>query len=255
METWARLAEIEFRLRTAARPEGALRGDGWFAALSGQDHGELNVCGISPVGTTTTAVDLAAAIGDLPAVVFTSQHVAADVRDVLIGVGFEAAMTPEPLMHVASCPLPVAGPFRAAPATTAEVGYALRLTSEAHHVDERMLTASIGVAAAAGAAEPWLAWDNSEPVSVVWLVPCGDTLGVTEMMTPARHQRRGAGRALLTAALAARWTPKTDGALLLSTAAGRRLYESIGFRSVDEVVTLYRGLTPDVLEAIGQPTL
>lgn len=73
------------------------------------------------------------------------------------------------------------------------------------------------------------------------------------MMTPPRHQRRGAGRCLLANALAESWTPETQQALLLSTPAGRRLYESLGFRAVDEVVTCHRGLEDDVLEAIGQP--
>ena len=78
-------------------------------------------------------------------------------------------------------------------------------------------------------------------------------LGVLEMMTPARHQRRGAGRALLTHALAAKWRDDTEFAVLLATPAGRRLYESIGFVASDEVITRLRGLEDEVLAAIGQP--
>jgi GNAT superfamily N-acetyltransferase len=99
----------------------------------------------------------------------------------------------------------------------------------------------------------WLAWDGVEPISVVWIVRHGDVLGVMEMMTPARHQRRGAGRALLTKALAAEWRDDTEFAVLLSTPAGRRLYESVGFEASDEVITRYRGLEDEVLAAIGQP--
>lgn len=35
-------------------------------------------------------------------------------------------------------------------------------------------------------------------------------------------------------------------------AAGRHLYESVGFESVDESITIYRGLEESVLGAIGQ---
>ena len=35
--------------------------------------------------------------------------------------------------------------------------------------------------------------------------------------------------------------------------AGRRLYESIGFVAVDEILPRYRGLEDDMLDAIGQP--
>lgn len=72
------------------------------------------------------------------------------------------------------------------------------------------------------------------------------------MMTPKRHQGRGAGRAILTTALAATWSPATSQALLLATPAGRPLYESVGFEAIDESLTCYRGLESTVLEAIGQ---
>ena len=99
----------------------------------------------------------------------------------------------------------------------------------------------------------WLAWDGGEPISVVWIVHHEDVLGVMEMMTPARHQRRGAGRALLTHALAAEWRDDTEFTVLLATPAGRRLYESVGFETSDEVMTRFRGLDDAVLAAIGQP--
>jgi hypothetical protein len=33
----------------------------------------------------------------------------------------------------------------------------------------------------------WLAWDESEPISAVWLVRHEDVIGVWSMMTPRRH--------------------------------------------------------------------
>jgi GNAT superfamily N-acetyltransferase len=98
----------------------------------------------------------------------------------------------------------------------------------------------------------WAARDEvDQPVSAVWIVRVGSILGVTEMMTPKGFRGRGAGRALLTAALARSWNDTITHAFLLSTPAGRRLYESLNFVAVDESLTCFRGSDEDVLAAIG----
>ena len=86
----------------------------------------------------------------------------------------------------------------------------------------------------------------------MWLLRADGVIGVWSMTTPRRHQRRGAGRALLTAALAEAWSPDTRFAVLMATPAGRRLYESVGFSAADEVTTSFRGVDEALLEAIGQ---
>ncbi len=136
--------------------------------------------------------------------------------------------------------------------TAGNLEVALRVTSEAHTVDLDLLDASIGQAARLDAAEVCLARDDGQPVSTVWICRSGSSIGVMEMMTPKRHQAREAGRAALTAALAATWSTATSEALLLATPAARHLYESVGFEAVDECLTCYRGLEDSVLEAIGQ---
>jgi GNAT superfamily N-acetyltransferase len=88
---------------------------------------------------------------------------------------------------------------------------------------------------------------------VIWIGRSDGWLGVMEMMTPERHQHRGAGRALMSRALAEEWSVETESAVLIATPAGRRLYESVGFVAVDEILTRHRGLEVDVLDAIGQP--
>lgn len=252
-DIWNTFAELELRFYAAAEPDRARHGDGWFAALSGVRHGELNVCGLAPGATTASADALLAALGDLPALVFTSELVGDDVRAQLVTGGFEAVPTREPLMHTGVPPAPLPGPFRIAPATPSEIGSAIRVTAEAHHIDPALLSATIEVAYRNGTASVWLAWEGDEPISAVWLCRSGETVGVMEMMTPELHQRRGAGRQLLSAALAAVWTAGTTGSILLSTPAGRTLYESLGFVAVDEVISCVRGLEDDVLAAIGQP--
>ena len=252
-DIWNIFAELELRFYAAAEPDRARHGEGWFAALSGVRHGELNVCGLAPGATTASAEALLAALGDLPALVFTSEQVGDDVRSHLVTGGFEAVPTREPLMRARSAPAPTPGPFRIAPATPSEIGSAISVTAEAHHIDPALLSATIEVAYRNGTAPVWLAWEGDEPISAVWLCLSVETVGVMEMMTPERHQRRSAGRQLLSTALATLWTAETTGSILLSTPAGRTLYESLGFIAVDEVISCVRGLEDDVLAAIGQP--
>ncbi len=157
-------------------------------------------------------------------------------------------------MHATQPPIPVDTALRIEPAADrAALTAGMALTSEPNTVDRDLLHRSIRHAAESGAARMWLAWDDSEPISVVWIGRHRACLGVMEMMTPERHQRRGAGRALLTRALAAEWRDETELAVLVATPAGRRLYESIGFKTSDEILTRFRGLDDDVLAAIGQP--
>jgi GNAT superfamily N-acetyltransferase len=252
-QDWNVFAELETRFYTAARPELAQRGEGWFGAISGVRHGELNVCGLTPGATRASASALLGALGDLPAVVFTSELVGDEVREQLVAEGFEVAATPEPLMRAQAAPATLPGTFRIAPATDGQIGFAISVTAEAHHIDPALLSATMEVAYRTGTASAWLAWEGDEPISAVWLGRSGETLGVIEMMTPTRHQRRGAGRQLLSAALNGLWTPETTGCVLLSTPAGRGLYESLGFVAADEGISCIRGLEDEVLAAIGQP--
>ena len=233
----------------------ALVGPGWFAALSHEQSGELNVCGLGPHATDTSAKALLDAIGsDLPALVFVSSDADPGAAVLLELNGFDTASVSEPLMRSSRCPEPAPTPFRIESAVdAAAIDVAVALTAEAHHVDREMVENTIRHAGLRGFARIWIAWDGAEPISVVWISRRDRWLGVMEMMTPERHQRRGAGRALLTGALAEEWSAETESALLIATPAGRRLYESIGFVASDEIMTRYRGLEADVLEAIGQP--
>ena len=251
---WDAFASLTTMFYAAARPAGARVADGWFAALSEAPNCELNVCGLNRRATRDSAAELAVVLGyELPAIIFVSENAPDDARAVLGEALFTAAATAEPLMRCEHRPSAPEGPFRIAPASSArEMGIALALTAEAHEVEQAMLAETIGVAAREGPAQIWLAWDDEDPVSALWLVQTGATIGLMELMTPERHQRRGAGRRLLTTALAETWTRHTRQAVLLSTPAGRRLYESVGFATVDESMTWTRGADDAMLLAIGQ---
>ena len=228
---WDVFGRLTTEFYAAGRPDGAHIGEGWFAR------------------------ELAGVLGDeLPAIVFTSEAVTADTRAALGAVNFWTAPVIEPLMRCVRSPARGDRPFRVSPAASRrEIDVAVSLTAEAHHVEPDLLVDTIEVAALTERVHVWLAWEGEEAVSALWLGRTAHTIGVMEMMTPERHQRRGAGRCLLTAALADSWTPDTQDAVLLSTSVGRRLYESVGFVAVDEARTCFRGADQEVLDAIGQP--
>jgi GNAT superfamily N-acetyltransferase len=253
-KSWASFASLCVGFYASGIGAERVLSTGWFAALSRLSSAELNVCGLSPTTSVTSASDLAQVLGiDQPGIVFTSEHVLAASRRVLTDAGFSTGEISEPLMRCRHPPEVVPSTFNVSRCETdQDLKVALRLTSEAHTVDLDLLDASIGQAARSGAAHVWLAHDGEQPVSTVWICQSGSSIGVMEMMTPPHHQGRGAGRAALTTALAATWSAATSDALLLATPAGRPLYEGVGFEVIDECLTCYRGVDDSVLEAIGQ---
>ena len=253
--TWDAYATLSTLVSGAGRPDGVHRGAGWFAALSHAPSAELNLCGLDPRATADGAAELVAALGpDLPAVVFTSaappggragRAAGGGVRDGERAGAADALRPPATARRDGRLPRRArrdrAGGRRRPRADRGGAPHRPR-PRRRHHRGGRD----------EGIAQPWLAWDGEEPVSTVWLVAHDGFVGVREMMTPLRHQRRGAGRSLLATALAATWTPATEHAVLLATPAGTRLYASLGFDVADDVVTCYRGLEDDVKAAIGQ---
>ena len=239
--------------RMTIGPAGsARRGDGWFALVSGEQSAELNMCALTPGAGAAAVEELVGVLGpDLPAVVFRSQLADPDTTTRLEHLGFSTAQAHEPLMVCLRPPAPTAGSFRIRRAVEDEIPRGIAISSEAHEVDRDMLERTLA-RTPRDVMELWLAWDGAEPISAVWLLRGDGVIGVWSMMTPRRHQRRGAGRALLTAALANTWSPDTRFAVLIATPAGRRLYESTGFAAADEVTTSFRGIDEALLDAIGQ---
>ena len=243
MRWWQAYYDVAHPFFSAGPAGETLVGPGWFAALSHEQSGELNVCGLTPVATVSSAQALLSSIEtDLPLIVFVSSESDPEAGAFLEANGFDTVTVPEPLMQTTRPPAPSETAFRVEPAVGgAALDAGIALTSEANTVGRELLEQSIRHAAESGAAQMWLAWDEAEPISIVWIGRYEESLGVMEMMTPERHQRRGAGRALLTHALAAEWRDDTELAVLVATPAGRRLYESIGFEASDEILTRLRG--------------
>jgi len=83
-----------------------------------------------------------------------------------------------------------------------------------------------------GGAETFIGSSDGKPMSAVTLTRTGSTAGVWNMSTPPEHQRKGMGRALLTRVIDLMRHQGGGRFYLVATAAGRGLYEGIGFETV-----------------------
>ena len=82
-----------------------------------------------------------------------------------------------------------------------------------------------------------MAYDDETPVSSVTATRTGGTAGIWCMSTPPERQGRGYGRALLTGVIDELRSQDVRRFYLFATAAGRPLYESLGFEtSADDAV-------------------
>jgi GNAT superfamily N-acetyltransferase len=86
----------------------------------------------------------------------------------------------------------------------------------------------------ASSVETFIGSDGGGPNATITLIRTGASAGVWLMATDPEHQRKGAGRALLTQLLEQYRRAGVRRFYLNSSAAGRALYESIGFRVIAE---------------------
>ncbi len=256
-DLWNTFADHAALVMSGGRAPVWARGPGWFAVLTGEDHAELNECALTSRATASdarTLVDVIAAAG-VPALLSVASAAAADLEAPLAAAGFVRGPRPEPLMWRSARPHADTGGLRVREVRTPrDRNRAIGLIAEAHAMDAA--TASRAMAALPdpdGRVSAWLALSGDDPMSVVWTT-AGPRIGVWEMMTPVRHRRRGAGRAVLTSALARLWDADTQGAFLWSTPAGRPFYEALGFTAVDEAASWTLGADAAGLAAIGQPS-
>ena len=83
--------------------------------------------------------------------------------------------------------------------------------------------------------ETYVAWGDEGSMCTVSVTPTGDTAGITLMATPPEHQRKGIGRALLSQVIDDYRRRGVERFHLGATAAGRPLYDSLGFELVADL--------------------
>lgn len=87
----------------------------------------------------------------------------------------------------------------------------------------------------AAGVETYVAWGDDGPMCTVSVTPTGDTGAISLMATPPEHQRKGAGRALLSHVIDDYRRRGMTRFHLGATEAGRPLYESLGFEVVADL--------------------
>jgi len=229
-----------------------------FVALSGAPHVDLNQAGIFDGGGAETAAEIVAIVQDaaVPCLLGVSSTAGSDVSQPLRDGGFEPLVQHEALFYSATTPPDGPTGFDVRRIRSADdMAGASHVLAAAHDYDPALIERMWGDALLDRPdVMGWLAWDGDEPVSCVYVTRVGRTLGAFDMMTPPRHRRRGAGRAVLTAALVDAWTwdgTDADHVEFWATPAGRPLYEALGFVAVDEVSVWTYGASPEDLAAVG----
>jgi GNAT superfamily N-acetyltransferase len=249
---WPTFAEHLHWLYPRGVAPGERIGSGWCAVATGEQHPDLNLGVLTAAATRSDAAALVSYFSGrgVPAAVSVASALADDVAGVLVDAGYERAPQPEALMWCSRAPAPAASPFRVAPVAGArEAAAAIAVASEGHGIEglDQVIEQTPFPGRPVNA---WLAWEGDKPLSVVWLT-VGRQIGVWAMMTPPQHRRRGAGRAVLSTALARTWSDDIEGSFLWSSPMGRPLYESLGYTVLDECWIWVLGGTEEMLAILG----
>ena len=252
-ELWRTIgASLAFAFRGAPGFEARLTPTGWLL-FTGEPVADFNWVlvddGPDPEGQLRGFGEVLEARG-LPALVLLTEAVAERLGPTAAAHGLRPAAG-EPLMvhrpapgdPAADLPSAAAGRYRVeAVADAAALGAAHRLAAEAFGLPPAVFgrvlpPAALGTPGLA----VFLAREGDEPASTVTTAQVGSTVGVWTMATPPSRQRQGAGRAVLAHALAHHRARGASLFYLLATAAGRPLYERVGFRTLAEPAAWVKG--------------
>lgn len=228
---------------------GALTRDtphGWLA-LSGVPLPDFNyaVLDTQADGALLRAFGGSIAERDLPAIVFLASAVGGALGPVAADLG---------LQHVGAAPLMVYRPERTGADADTGPYQVERVTDEATLRETTPLIASAfslpldetnALYGQSLIARPdigvFLARRDGEPICSVTTTGADDVVGIWSMATPPRYQRQGAGRAALDWVIAHHLARGATTFYLGATEAGKRLYDQIGFVTVDELAIWLSG--------------
>ena len=253
--TYGRHAEA---ILSAGPAPSTSRTDVRFVALSGAPHVDLNQAVLFGDADRGTADEIAAIVqaADLPCLLGVSSTVRDDVTDALLAGGFEATPEREAMFFADEPPAVTPSAFQIRQVTSADDrAGAYQVLFGAHEYDTSLIAEMWGPNLLDRPdVRGWVAWDGDEPVSCAYVTRVGRSLSVFDMMTPPRHRRRGAARAVLSNALAETWTwdeVDADYVAFWASPAGRPMYEAMGFTVADDVDVWTYGAAPEDLAAVG----
>jgi GNAT superfamily N-acetyltransferase len=253
--TYGRHAEA---MLSAGPSPAPTRSDDHFLVFSGAPHVDLNQAVLFGDADRTTADSIVAAVqaADLPCLLGVSSTVRDEVGDALRAGGFDRMSQREAMFHAEGPPAVGPSAFQVGRVRTAEDRAAIQQVLLGAHDYRQDLVAEMWGPALLDRpdVDGWVAWDSAEPVSCAFVTRVGRSLSVFDMMTPPRHRRRGAGRAVLATALTEAWTwdgIDADYVAFWASPAGRPMYESMGFAVADDVDVWTYGASPEDLAAVG----
>jgi hypothetical protein len=230
----------------------------WCYVVSGAPHVDLNQAALYGGGAAADAralADLAVQHG-WPLLLGCSRRASRDVAGPLAEAGFVRLPETEHLFWMPGIPAEASGPFAVRQiADRADVATLEAMFVEVHGYEPAMTRAMFGaVCLEGGDVTGWIAWDGDEAVSLAIVTQSDASLELWEVMTPARHRRRGAARAVIVAALhgaASAAAQPVERTLLWSSPAGRPLYDALGFQTGDDIAVWALGASPEDLAAVG----
>jgi Acetyltransferase (GNAT) domain len=230
----------------------------WFVA-SGSRHVDQNQAAVFGDATIDDVRELCGQIlaTELPVLLACSEGVGERAAPVLAAAGFVQLPTREHLFWMSGIPERLAvRPFDVREVESDADLAAMASIFEAVHGYPREETEAMYGRSLRGGEDltGWLAWDGSEAVSFAIVTRAESSLSLFEVMTPDRHRRRGAGRTVITEALAT-IAGRTEQSILetmfWSSPAGRPLYESLGFGVADTIDAWVLGAEPIDLTSVG----
>ena len=216
-------------------PNGLMRIDdgGWLGLSGEKGFADLNMAAVFRSGGPALLEEYVREIEarDLQAILIVeADSPEAERAAVDLGLIHAGAV---PVMVWEGKPAPVGEPsFKVRLATEPDVPAALRLASEAFSLDEEKMRRVFQPSMLERGLDVWLAEDESDPVGCGMFVARGDHVGIYTMSTPASHQRRGIGRAVLEAGMTHYLERGATTFTLEATEAGFHLYEQVGFEVV-----------------------
>lgn len=237
---------------------GTVIGETSFLALSGGDHVDLNQAGVFGGATDADAGALALLVAEAgrPVLLGRSSTVSADIMEPLEASGFRAMPATEHLFWMPGVPAEEASSFDVRRMdTSADIEAMQAMFLEVHHYEPSLTARLHGDAIRADeGVTGWIAWDGDQAVSLAFVTKVGSSLGLWEVMTPTRHRRRGAARAVVASALRAVASSSAvpiERTLFWSSPAGRPLYDALGFTVGDIVQAWVLGASEADLAAVG----
>jgi GNAT superfamily N-acetyltransferase len=257
-DLWVQYGEHAERIFAQGPKASIAIGDRSFFVASGANHVDLNQAAMYGAATTADAAEIARLVveAECPVLLGRSSTVPVEVMEPLETAGFRAMPVTEHIFWMPGVPTEQASSFKVRRMNgDADIVAMQAMFLEVHGYEPELTATLYGDAIRADeGVTGWIAWDGDEAVSLAFVTTVGTSLGLWDVMTPLRHRRRGAARALVATALRAVATASAlpiARTLFWSSPAGRPLYDALGFRVGDTVQAWTLGASEADLAAVG----